>query len=146
MTTVNKSDFFYTVGMLIVIAFLVFLFNLAILGSAWEVTTFRGPLQVKAISVVQKSKSHYITSLQKKELLALLNEGVALESLSFIPSSSSFKKIDLHLFEEDSIEIMPKGLLDKKMVFSIKRGMTETFIVEKEAGQIEQAITRAFED
>ena len=146
MTTVTKNDLFYTVGMLIIIALLVFIFNIAILRSAWEVTTFRGNQQVKAISVVQLSNSHYINSLQKKELLALLNEGIVLNSLSFIPSPSSFKKIDIHLFKEGSIEITPKGLIDKKIVLSLKNSGEETFIVEKEAGQIEKAINRVFED
>src|SRR5258708_5552861 len=143
---VNRRELIYTVSMLVFIAVVVFLLNIAILSSAWPVTLFRGKSQIKAVSIFQASKPHYLTSVQKKELLALLNESLPLTKERPAASPSSFQKISLHLFEEASIDITPLGTVNNKMALLIHDGDKESMIIEKEPGQIQNIINRAFEE
>lgn len=145
---ISKRELIYTVSMLVVIAIVVFLLNLAILSSAWSVTLFRGNNKIKAVSIVQANKPRYLTSLQKKELVSLLNESEIMDKKNLTSSQSlaSFKKISLHRFEDSSIEIIPIGTFHEKMALLVKEGAKETMIIEKESGQIQKAIIRACED
>lgn len=145
---ISRRELIYTVSMLVVIAIVVFLLNIAILSSAWSVTLFRGNDKIKAVSIVQASKPRYLTSLQKKELVSLLNESEMMDKKNLTSSQNlaSFKKISLHRFEDSSIEIIPIGTFNEKMALLVKEGAKETMIIEKESGQIQKAIIRAFED
>lgn len=144
---VSRRELIYTVSMLILIAFVVFVLNLFILGSVWNITEFRGASKIKAISISQTGKPHYLTSVQKKELLDLLNQGDFIEVKETAkPHATNFQKISLHLFEDHSIDIMPLGTVNGKTVFVVKEGNLENMLVEKESGQIQKAINLAIEE
>jgi hypothetical protein len=142
---VNRRELFYTVSMLMVIALIVFFLNIVILSSAWSVSLYRGQTQVKAVSIHHTGKPHFLSAEQKKEILSLLNEGELCDK----PSSAytaSFKKVFLHSFGESSIEVVPVGMENERLILSVQNGQERTYLVEKQPGEIQRAISKALED
>ena len=145
---VNPRELFYTIFTLFWLTVFVFALNIFILGPSLAVTSYRGESDVKSVSVCQDEQPHFVTTKQKAEILALLNEGDLVDRQAKVIKDSPlpFKSLFLHRYKDKALEVVPFGKINDKLVVVVHDGQKETLLVEKSAGELQKVITQVFEE
>lgn len=122
-----------------------FLMNLIIILPHQKNEHFIGRGWVKSISIISDQKSYQAGLVQQGEIVRLLNQSTCVDALNAdeiqnLQDQNDIKKLVIHRFSRGDIALMPIGLIDNKLVFTVVGWDKDACLIENQCGEFHKIL------